>query len=130
MRYFYLLLIISIIPFVLISGSNNDSTKTITAYRLSEPIVIDGILSESIYSIPAERKLTQKDPDEGKPATEKSEVWISYDESNIYIGGRFSDANPDSIDATLMRRDNVVESDWIWIYLDPYNDDRTGYFFA
>ena len=87
MRYFYLLLIISTIPFVLISGSNNDSTKTITAYRLSEPIVIDGILSESIYSNPAERKLTQKDPEEGKPATEKSEVWISYDESNIYIGG-------------------------------------------
>ncbi|MEO8232133.1 MAG: DUF5916 domain-containing protein [Ignavibacteriota bacterium] len=130
MRYFFLLLIISIIPFVLISGSNNDSTKTITAYRLTEPIVIDGLLSESIYSNPAERKLIQKDPNEGKPATEKSEVWISYDESNIYIGGRFSDANPDSIDATLMRRDNVVESDWIWIYLDPYNDDRTGYFFA
>ncbi|HEX7357346.1 MAG TPA: DUF5916 domain-containing protein, partial [Ignavibacteriaceae bacterium] len=49
---------------------------------------------------------------------------------NIYFSGRFFDSNPDSIDATLMRRDNVIESDWIWIYLDPYNDDRTGYFFA
>ncbi len=36
----------------------------------------------------------------------------------------------DSIDATLMRRDTFVESDWFWIYLDPYNDDRTGFYFS
>lgn len=52
------------------------------------------------------------------------------DDHNIYISGRFSDSNPDSIDVTLMRRDNVVESDWFFVYLDTYNDDRTGYFFA
>ena len=29
-----------------------------------------------------------------------------------------------------MRRDRVVLSDWLWIFLDPYNDDRTGNYFA
>ena len=29
-----------------------------------------------------------------------------------------------------MRRDNVIESDWFFVYLDTYNDDRTGFFFA
>ena len=29
-----------------------------------------------------------------------------------------------------MRRDNFVESDWFWIYLDPYNDNRTGFYFS
>lgn len=110
--------------------AKNDSTETITAYRLQTPLVVDGILNESVYQNVPVSRFIQKDPDEGKPASEKSEVWVSYDDYNIYFSGRFFDSNPDSIDATLMRRDNVIESDWIWIYLDPYNDDRTGYFFA
>mgnify|MGYP003381524824 CR=1 FL=1 len=64
---------------------------------------------------------TQKDPKEGNPVSEKSEVWVSHDDNNIYISGRFSDSNTDSIDVTLMRRDNVVESDWFFVYLDTYN---------
>lgn len=106
----------------------NDSTAVVNSYRLIEPIVLDGLISESVYQNPAVTKFTQKDPNEGKPASEKSEVWVSYDDHNIYISGRFYDSNADSIDATLMRRDNVIESDWFWVYLDPYNDDRTGYF--
>lgn len=110
--------------------AKNDSTETVTAYRLQTPLVVDGILNESVYQNVPVSRFIQKDPDEGKPASEKSEVWVTYDDYNIYFSGRFFDSNPDSIDATLMRRDNVIESDWIWIYLDPYNDDRTGYFFA
>ncbi|MFC2103096.1 DUF5916 domain-containing protein [Bacteroidota bacterium] len=107
-----------------------DSTKVIQAYKLIEPFVLDGELTESAYKNPPISNFTQKDPDEGQPATEKSNMWIFYDESNIYFCGQFFDSQPDSIDLTLMRRDNVVESDWLWIYLDPYNDDRTGFYFA
>ena len=130
MRYFYLLLIISLIPLITIFASNKDSTQTLKAFKLSEPIIIDGKLTEFVYSNPAITEFTQRDPDQGKPASEKTEVWIFYDESNIYFSGRFSDSSPDSIDATLMRRDNFVESDWFWIYLDPYNDNRTGFYFS
>ena len=130
MRYFYLLLIISIIPLGSISASKNDSTQSVVSYKLNGQLVVDGVLNESVYQNPAVTTFTQKDPDEGKPVSEKSEVWVSYDDDNIYFSGRFSDSSPDSIDAALMRRDNVVESDWFWIYLDTYNDDRTAYFFA
>ena len=112
------------------ASSKNDSTQAIQAYRLSEPIIIDGELNESVYSNPAITEFTQRDPDEGKPSSEKTEVWVSYDESSIYFSGRFSDSCPDSIDVTLMRRDNFVESDWFWIYLDPYNDNRSGFYFS
>ncbi|HCY78058.1 MAG TPA: hypothetical protein DHV28_19295 [Ignavibacteriales bacterium] len=117
---------------VLIADSlaKNDSTQAVTAYRIENPLVVDGLLNESVYLNAPVTRFIQKDPDEGKPASEKSEVWVSYDDNNIYFSGRFFDSNPDSIDATLMRRDNVIESDWFWVYLDPYNDDRTGYFFA
>ncbi len=123
---FFLLVILS----TALIASKNDSTKAITSYRLSEQIIMDGILNESVYSNPPVTSFTQQDPNEGKPISEKSEVWISHDDHNIYISGRFSDSNPSLIDATLMRRDNVIESDWFFVYLDTYNDDRTGYFFA
>jgi hypothetical protein len=114
----------------LFGNVKTDSTKAITSHRLKESLIIDGFLTESLYQNPAITEFTQKDPDEGKPASEKSEVWVSHDEFNLYFSARFYDSRPDSIDATLMRRDNLVESDWFWIYMDPYNDNRSGFYFA
>ncbi len=130
MRTLYLIIFCLITVLIADSLAKNDSTQTVTAYRIENPLVVDGLLNESVYLNAPVTRFIQKDPDEGKPASEKSEVWVSYDDNNIYFSGRFFDSNPDSIDATLMRRDNVIESDWFWVYLDPYNDDRTGYFFA
>ncbi len=130
MKAIYFLLLNSILSISLIAIPKVDSTKTITSYKLHSPLIIDGKLTEVVYKNAPIKDFIQKEPDEGVPATEKSHIWISHDESNIYFSGQFFDTQPDSIDLTLMRRDNIVESDWIWIYLDPYNDDRTGFYFA
>ena len=111
-------------------AAKNDSTTTVYSYRLDEPLKIDGFLNESLYRNEPIKYFIQKDPNEGAEITEPTEIWVSYDESNIYFSGRFYDSQPDSIDLTLMRRDKITESDWLWIYIDPYNDDRTGNFFA
>jgi hypothetical protein len=126
----YTLLICLICVVSVFASVKVDSTKTITCYKLSEPLIIDGLLTESVYQKPPITDFTQKDPNEGAPITEKTEVWVSYDQDNIYFSGRFFDSKPDSIDITLMRRDNIVESDWFFVSLDTYNDDRNGYFFA
>jgi hypothetical protein len=126
----YTLLICLICVVSVFASVKVDSTKTITCYKLSEPLIIDGLLTESVYQNPPITDFTQKDPNEGASITEKTEVWVSYDQDNIYFSGRFFDSKPDSIDITLMRRDNIVESDWFFVSLDTYNDDRNGYFFA
>jgi len=130
MKKNYLFCLFVVFGVSVIGLSKGDSTKVIQSYKLSEPLILDGELIESAYNNPPVSNFTQKDPVEGEPATEKSNMWIFYDENNIYFCGQFFDSQPDSIDLTLMRRDNVVESDWLWIYLDPYNDDRTGFYFA
>ena len=127
--FYYLLLFILSTNFILVSPKK-DPAKTVKSYKLNEPIILDGKLTEPVYQNPPIKGFTQKDPNEGKPATEESYMWISHDESNIYFGGKFFDSQPDSIDLSLMRRDNMTESDWIWIFLDPYNDERTGFYFA
>ncbi|MBU0473230.1 MAG: carbohydrate binding family 9 domain-containing protein [Bacteroidetes bacterium] len=115
---------------ILFGSKLDDSTKSVKSYKIETPLVIDGKLTESVYQNSPLSEFTQKDPDEGKPTSEKTEIWISHDSENLYFSGKFYDSNPDSIDVTLMRRDNVVESDWFWIYIDPYNDNRTGNYFA
>ena len=101
--------------------------KVVTALRVEQgSINIDGRLDESIWKNESVNEFTQKDPNEGSPATQKTDVWIAYDNDNIYIAARMLDSRPELIDASLGRRDQYVNSDWFGFYVDPYNDKKTG----
>ena len=53
---------------------------TVRAVRLSQPIHVDGRLDEEVYAtVPAMSDFIQNDPQEGAPATEKTEVWVLFD---------------------------------------------------
>ena len=110
-----------------------DTGKSIivTAVHTNELIKLDGILDEQIWqhAIPA-GNFIQKDPDEGKPATVKTLVYIVYDNSALYIGARMYDPSPDSIVQNLARRDVTVNADLFKVYLDPYFDKRSGFYFG
>ncbi len=95
-HFFFILFAASIL-----ASPSSDSTKTVRSYKLNEPIILDGKLTESVYQNPPIKDFTQKQPDEGNPATEESNMWISHDESNIYFSGQFLDSQPDSIDLSL-----------------------------
>ena len=95
--------------------------------RLSAPVTIDGRLSESIWKEAQPLgELLQKNPDEGKNASELTEVRIAYDDAALYIGARMFDREPKKIIRELSRRDTSSNSDAIRIYLDPQHDHRTG----
>jgi len=130
MKLIFTTFFFTIISISLFAGNEQETGKAVNSYKLDAPLRIDGILSEPLYQKTPITDFTQKDPVEGAPTTEPTEMWISYDESNIYFSGRFYDSEPDSIDISLSRRDKVVNSDWLWIYIDPYNDNRTGNYFA
>ncbi|MFZ1289288.1 MAG: DUF5916 domain-containing protein [Melioribacteraceae bacterium] len=106
------------------------SSNEVIAHKTSELINLDGELLESVWKKNPTNYFIQREPQEGKPATQKSEVRVAFDNENLYVSGMFYDTNPDSIDNSLMRRDNMVPSDWFFLFLDPYNDNRTGYYFA
>ncbi|QQS36567.1 MAG: carbohydrate binding family 9 domain-containing protein [Ignavibacteriales bacterium] len=105
--------------------------KTIPAHKISETIELDGALSEKIWlNAQGFSTFTQKDPVEGAPATEQTVVTIAYDAEAIYFGVKLTDSSPDSITARLARKDVYVDADMIYVYIDPYNDKRSGYYFA
>ena len=103
--------------------------SNLTAYRLNGPLKLDGILSESIYSNSPFSHFIQVDPDNGEPATERTEVWIGYDDAAIYASWRLWDSRADSITTRMSRRDAYNNSDEIQFAIDSYNDNRSGFYF-
>jgi len=105
-------------------------SRSVRAVRASEKILVDGILNETVWgSAPAETAFTQRDPDEGMPATEQTELRIAYDDANIYFGIRLLDREPAQIVRRLSRRDDEANADFIGIQLSPYRDKLTGAIF-
>ncbi len=104
-------------------------SKVVKAYRLTGPINLDGQLTEEIYQNPAAEDFLQTDPVDGQAASEKTRVWVAYDQTNIYVGAYCYDSNPKGIIGQLGRRDYSVDSDWFIFCLDPYLDRRSGYAF-
>jgi Domain of unknown function (DUF5916)/Carbohydrate family 9 binding domain-like len=105
---------------------------TIRAVRLTEPLVIDGLLEDPIYSrVPAIGDFVQQEPHEGEPATERTELWIFFDATNIYFTVRCLDDQPDRIIANEMRRDsnNIFQNDNVQIVVDTFYDRRSGVLF-
>jgi hypothetical protein len=103
----------------------------VRAVRLAQPITIDGSLTEAMWQS-AERVtgFLQRDPTEGAPPSESTVVYIAYDDAALYIAARLYDAHPDSIVARLARRDQGTNSDRFTLYVDPYHDKRSGFYFG
>ena len=80
---------------------------TIRATRLSAPLRIDGRLDEALYdSVIPVSDFVQMEPNGGKPASEKTDVWIAFDERNIYVAMRAWESQPERMIANEMRRDS------------------------
>ena len=92
--------------------SDVDGKRYITAIRTDVPLKIDGSLNEPAWSnAQFAGQFTQREPVEGAPASEKTEVGFLYDQKNLYIGIKYYDSEADKIIAREMRRDALVDDD-------------------
>ena len=103
---------------------------TIRAIKLTDGIRLDGVLDEPVYqTVSAITGFVQQMPDEGAPATEKTEAWIMFDRANIYVSGRVWDSvPPNQWVANEMRRDTTQlrDNDAFWVAFDTFYDRRNG----
>ena len=72
----------------------------------------------------------QYDPDAGAPASERTRLKVAYDPEALYLYVEAADSQPEMILAQLTRRDSSSVSDWIHVWLDTHDDDRTAYRFS
>jgi hypothetical protein len=105
---------------------------TVRAVRVSGPIRIDGKLDEPAYDETASiSDYVQQEPNEGQPATERTESWVFFDDNNIYVSARCWDTHPERMVANEMRRDTnqLRQNDTFAVLFDTYHDRRNGYLF-
>ena len=107
------------------------TSKTASASRIVSPIRLDGSFSEACWDSAAViTGFTQREPHEGEPATEKTEVKIIYDNENMYVGVICYDSEPDLIIHNELQVDGYLEYDDNFTFiLDTFNDKRGGFYF-
>jgi hypothetical protein len=117
----------------LASGSRDaDGNTVVRATRVHEPIVVDGRLTEQSYSSTAPIDgFVQQEPAEGQPVTEKTEVWLFFDERNIYVSARCEDSHPERDVANEMRRDGqgTNDNESFAVVFDTFHDRRNAFLF-
>jgi hypothetical protein len=111
---------------------DGDGRVTVRATRLTGTLDVDGRLEESIYQeIESVSDFVQQDPREGAPATERTEVWVLFDDRNLYVAARCWDSQPEKMVANELRRDhgNIFNNDNFAVALDTFYDRRNGFLF-
>ena len=103
---------------------------TVRAFRVPEPLEIDGVLDESFYqSTPSISGFIQSVPIEGAEPSERTEAWIGFDDANVYASARIWDSEPESewVASELVRDARAIRSnDHFGVFLDTFFDRRNS----
>ena len=117
------------LPPAVISRDETGRT-TIRAVRLAAALRLDGKLDEPLYArVPPMSDFIQMEPQYGAPATEKTELWLSFDRDQVYLSFRCWESQMDRIVANEMRRDgssNWQGNDIVSFIFDTFYDRRNG----
>ncbi len=105
--------------------------RTAVAHRIEQAPEIDGVLDEPFWAtIEPLSGFVQREPVDGAPATERTEVRIAYTESALYFGLSMYDGEPDGILGNILQRGGWIDKDDnVRIALDTYLDRRNAYMF-
>jgi len=106
-------------------------SRTAEAARIDRPPKLDGTLTDPLWEqAKPVVDFRQKEPYEGQPATEKTEVRVLYTRHAVYFGIHCYDSQPSGIVATELRRDVSQDlDDHFEILIDSNHDRRGAYVF-
>lgn len=109
-----------------------DAPRTsVRAGRTTVPVRLDGVPDEPVWlTADSVTEFTQRDPEEGAPATERTVVRFLAAERGLYVAFWCYDRTPQRIRRAQLRRDADMDSDdRVAVVLDPQRDRRSGYVF-
>jgi hypothetical protein len=126
-------LIVAVLAVAVLEASAHAATAPVRSKAVAmEGIRVDGVLDpqEWASAVPI-GPLVQRDPVEGAAASEETEVRVAFDADNLYFGILCHDRTPSAIVATQLGRDADLDvDDRVTIVLDPFFDQRNGFFFS
>ena len=115
-------------------GLNAPPVPTLEAVpAAAAPPVVDGdVLGDPAWAaVPFATGFRQTNPDEGEPATERTEVRVLFTADTLYVGVVCYDRNPEAIIVTDSRRDSSLsDSDSFQLIFDTFLDKQNGFVFG
>lgn len=109
--------------------AQTSSADAITIPRLEGSIDLDGRIQESAWEQARQLPLTRHEPSYGGDPSERTEVYVGYDDEYLYAACRCYDSGDPS--GPSFKRDFVsTDTDYFVIELDTFNDDENALFFA
>lgn len=107
------------------------NNKSIQIQFTDSPPLIDGIIDDSVWENAAFiDDLHQVNPVEYAVPSELTEIYLLYDADALYVAARMYIDEDDLTDNVLRRNGNVIGDDNIVINIDPFDNQRTGYYFG
>ncbi|MGB5352711.1 MAG: DUF5916 domain-containing protein [Woeseia sp.] len=106
---------------------------TTSAYPLQQRPVLDGdVQGDPAWQVVLPTSgFWQTQPNEGQPASQKTEVFIGYTDDALFIGVIAYDDNPAGIIVADSRRDSALgDTDSFQIVIDGLNDRQNGFVFG
>src|SRR6266702_5769396 len=107
----------------------SEKAAPIKLAHFDKPPVIDGKLDEDVWKHAVVLKdFYQVQPGDNIAPSKPTEVMLGYDAKYIYIAFHCYD-EPDKVRATIAKRDNIWNDDYVGILFDTFNDHRKAYEF-
>ena len=94
--------------------------------------LIDGVVDDAIWEqAPPFSTFIQQEPNEGEPASERTEIRFLLDRQNLYVAVVCFDSSPQDILVSQSRRDaDLGDTDSVRILLDTFNDGQNAFVFG
>jgi hypothetical protein len=107
-----------------------DNTILLSIPQFEGTIQIDGYLQEDAWK----NALKIQDffsyyPVDCQPASEKTAVMLTYNQSALYLAFICFDENPLLIRSTIAKRDDIFDDDHVTLFLDTFNNGKEAYEF-
>ncbi len=112
----------------LVEQGAGENRRMLRIVRTDERPRIDGRLDDEAWKVSATvTEFVQLNPIEGAKTTESTEVYIAYDDDNIYFGFYAHYSDPSLVRAYRVDRDRTYEDDLVSVYFDPFLDQQLAY---
>ena len=98
--------------------------------RVEGQVKVDGVLDDAVWRealvLPVN---TEVRPGENTVAPVRTEVYLAYGPTGIYVAFKALDPDPSAIRARFHDRDDIWDDDWVSVTFDTFDDQRRAFEF-
>lgn len=123
--------LVLVLLFFVFEALAQEEKRTVTVKKISQPIVLDGVLDEEVWS-KADRAddFWQQFPTDSLKAQDKTEVKLLYTDTHLYVGITAHSIG-DNYTINSLRRDySSRNNDNVTLIFDTFNDGQNAFLFG